>query len=116
MNPLVIIPAYNEEALLPETLAGLPAIKAKLTARSSTLIQRLEGELDLCAEVRAGLERALMEDCPLVSRDGGFIREGFSSELDALRDLTGEVKVPVDLAAKARVPIERMVAIGPRKD
>jgi DNA mismatch repair protein MutS len=70
------------------TLAGLPAIKAKLTARSSTLIQRLEGELDLCAEVRAGLERALMEDCPLVSRDGGFIREGFSSELDALRDLT----------------------------
>jgi quinolinate synthase len=35
---------------------------------------------------------------------------------DALRDMTGEVKVPVDLAAKARIPIERMVAIGPRKD
>ncbi len=35
---------------------------------------------------------------------------------DALRDMSGEVKVPVDLAAKARIPIERMVAIGPRKD
>ncbi|NTV74638.1 MAG: quinolinate synthase NadA [Holophaga sp.] len=35
---------------------------------------------------------------------------------DALRDLQPEVKVPADLAEKARIPIERMVAIGPRKD
>jgi len=35
---------------------------------------------------------------------------------DALRDMTGEVRVPADVAAKARIPIERMVAIGPRKD
>ncbi len=31
---------------------------------------------------------------------------------DCLRDLTGEVKVPADIAELARVPIERMVAIG----
>ncbi|WP_205699731.1 quinolinate synthase NadA [Conexibacter sp. SYSU D00693] len=31
---------------------------------------------------------------------------------DCLRDLSGEVKVPVDLAQRARLPIERMVAIG----
>jgi quinolinate synthase len=31
---------------------------------------------------------------------------------DALRDLKYEVKVPEDIAAKARIPIERMVAIG----
>jgi quinolinate synthase len=31
---------------------------------------------------------------------------------DCLRDLTGEVKVPDDVAARARLPIERMVAIG----
>jgi quinolinate synthase len=31
---------------------------------------------------------------------------------DTLRDGTGEVKVPEELAAKARVPIERMVAIN----
>jgi quinolinate synthase len=31
---------------------------------------------------------------------------------DCLRDLTGEVKVPAALAERARVPIERMVAIG----
>jgi quinolinate synthase len=31
---------------------------------------------------------------------------------DTLRDMTGVVKVPEDVAAKARIPIERMVAIG----
>jgi quinolinate synthase len=31
---------------------------------------------------------------------------------DALRDLKYEVKVPKDIAAKARIPIERMVSIG----
>ena len=31
---------------------------------------------------------------------------------DSLRDLQHEVKVPAEIAARARVPIERMVAIG----
>jgi quinolinate synthase len=31
---------------------------------------------------------------------------------NCLRDLTGEVKVPEEIAVRARVPIERMVAIG----
>jgi quinolinate synthase len=31
---------------------------------------------------------------------------------DALRDLKYEVKVPEDIAQRARIPIERMVAIG----
>jgi quinolinate synthase len=31
---------------------------------------------------------------------------------DCLRDLTGEVRVPTEIAQRARLPIERMVAIG----
>ena len=31
---------------------------------------------------------------------------------DALRDLVHEVKVPADVAERARVPIERMIAIS----
>ena len=31
---------------------------------------------------------------------------------DCLRDLSGEVRVPPDIAERARIPIERMVAIG----
>lgn len=70
-----------------KTLAGLPKIKAKLTARKSFLLQRLEIELDLCPDVRRQVESALIDDCPLVSRDGGFIHVGFSERLDKLREL-----------------------------
>ncbi|MEX0979110.1 MAG: DNA mismatch repair protein MutS, partial [Pirellulales bacterium] len=70
------------------TLAALPPIKAKITARTSRRLGHLEGELDLCADVRARLETALADECPLASREGGFIRDGFSGDLDALRELT----------------------------
>ena len=69
------------------TLCNLPKLKAKLTARRSPLLCRLEAELDLCPEVRSKLETALISDCPLAARDGGFIRDGFDPELDRLRDL-----------------------------
>jgi DNA mismatch repair protein MutS len=72
---------------LGRTLRSLPAIKAKLTARKSALLADLETQIDLCPELRATLEAALADECPLTSRDGGFIREGFSEQLDTLREL-----------------------------
>ena len=69
------------------TLRGLPALKARLTARRSELLCRLEGAIDLCHELRAKLDAALVEDCTQQARDGGFIKAGFHSELDTLRDL-----------------------------
>jgi DNA mismatch repair protein MutS len=74
-------------SFLGRTLRALPALKAKLAERSSRLLCELEGQIDLCVELRAQLDAGLVDDCPLSSRDGGFIREGFSPELDALRDL-----------------------------
>ncbi len=70
------------------TLRALPALKAKISARKSPLLNQLEGQLDLCGELRADLEKSLADECPLSSRDGGFIRDGFSAELDGLRELT----------------------------
>ena len=73
---------------LGRTLAGLPKLKAKLTERKSSLLAQLEERLDLCPEIRAKLEAALVDDCPLSSRDGEFIRPGYRAELDELRELT----------------------------
>ena len=74
-------------SFLGRTLRGLPALKAKLTGRRSQLLATLESGIDLCPEVRATLETALADDCPLASREGGFIRDGFSPELDTCREL-----------------------------
>jgi len=69
------------------TLRLLPKIKAKLTSRKSKLISELESRIDLCADVRGRLEVGLVDDCPLTTRDGGFIRDGFHGPLDELREL-----------------------------
>jgi DNA mismatch repair protein MutS len=69
------------------TLACLPKVKAKLTGRSSQLLQELEQRLDMCADIRGPLEQALADDCPLTTRDGGFIRAGYRADLDELREL-----------------------------
>jgi DNA mismatch repair protein MutS len=69
------------------TLACLPKIKAKLTGRTSAHLQSLETRLDLCPDIRGPLEQALVENCPLVSRDGGFVRAGYRADLDELREL-----------------------------
>ncbi|HEV3341038.1 MAG TPA: DNA mismatch repair protein MutS, partial [Pirellulales bacterium] len=74
-------------SFLNRTLRTLPTVKAKLTARPAALLSRLEGELDLCPDIRGKLDTALEDECPLVSREGGFLRPGFSPELDNLREL-----------------------------
>jgi len=70
------------------TLRSLPRLKAKITGRKSRLINQLEADLDLCSDLRSKLDAALVEDCPLSAREGGFIRREFNEQLDSLRDLT----------------------------
>ena len=69
------------------TLALLPGIKQKLANSQSDLIAQLEADLDLCPELQKELDAALQDDCPLIARDGGFIRAGYHAELDQLREL-----------------------------
>ena len=75
-------------SFLGRTLRCLPGLKAKMTARKSPLLNRLEAAIDLCPDLRGRLDAALVDDCPLNSREGGFIREGYHDKLDALRELT----------------------------
>ncbi len=70
-----------------KTLATLPSLKAKLTGRKSNWLQELETDIDLCAELRGQLERALIDPCPAQTKDGGFIKPGYDKKLDQLREL-----------------------------
>jgi DNA mismatch repair protein MutS len=57
--------------------------EANLTGWLASLIDKLEP----CQELRVQLEQALDDHCPLVYREGGFIRPGYHSALDELRGL-----------------------------
>ncbi|MCA9029013.1 MAG: DNA mismatch repair protein MutS, partial [Planctomycetaceae bacterium] len=70
------------------TLGALPKLKAKLTGRRAHRLQQLESRIDLCGDLRSKLDAALEDDCPLNSREGGFIRAGYHDELDQQRELT----------------------------
>ncbi|MBN2217823.1 MAG: DNA mismatch repair protein MutS [Pirellulales bacterium] len=76
-------------SFLGRTLACLPEIKDRLSGCRSDRTRQLDGQIDLCVELRDRLAAALVDDCPLVSREGGFIRDGYRAELDELRGLSG---------------------------
>jgi DNA mismatch repair protein MutS len=69
------------------TMACLPELKSRLSACRSERLQQLAAGIDLCESVCEELAAALVDDCPLSSRDGGFIRDQFHAELDEHRDL-----------------------------
>ena len=74
-------------SFIARTLGCLPKLKAKLTGRRAARLQQLETRIDLCGDVRSQLETALADDCPLTTRDGGYIRSGFHTQLDEQREL-----------------------------
>ena len=69
------------------TLLQLPQIKKLLGKFNSSRLEMLENGVDLCESLRDELLSALQEECPIHLRDGGYISEGYSSELDDLREL-----------------------------
>jgi DNA mismatch repair protein MutS len=72
---------------LTRTLALLPKIKAKIAARRSDRLSQLEAQLDLCADVRAEIEKALADELPLTTAEGGIFQSGYHAQLDELRGL-----------------------------
>ena len=70
---------------LARTLGILPKLKARLTARVSKRLNQLEAALELCPEIRAEIEAALVDDPPMATKEGGLIRDGYHADLDELR-------------------------------
>jgi DNA mismatch repair protein MutS len=100
-------------AALARSLERLPGLRALLQAsfdgeaagrlaRPDRLTLPADGEA-LCADVAAELRRTLVDDPPAQWREGGFVRRGFSAELDELSDLSegGKGKI-LEIEARER--------------
>ena len=70
---------------LRKSLARLPHIRSALSRAQADLLKQLYAALDPCEDVLALLQRALVDNPPILVRDGGLIREGFDDTLDGLR-------------------------------
>ena len=75
-------------AVLRDSLAQLPALQAGLLPLTSPLLADLADETGTHPELVELLQRAIIENPPMLIRDGGVLAEGYDSELDGLRNLS----------------------------
>ena len=71
---------------LKHTLVRLPHIKARLAPAQSVRLRELEQNLDELQEVAALLDRAVVDNPPILVREGGLIKRGYDATLDELRE------------------------------
>jgi len=77
---------------LRNSLEPVPAIKGTLAGARSELLRDLQGRLDEVPEAVALIASAIHADPPALLTEGGIIRDGYSPELDELRQVAREGK------------------------
>ncbi|MFN2446128.1 MAG: DNA mismatch repair protein MutS [Vicinamibacterales bacterium] len=73
---------------LRQSLSVLPGVKTVLGDCEAPLVCSLLGEIDDLADVRTWVDETMQDEAPGVARDGGFVRDGFDTELDELRRIS----------------------------
>jgi len=73
---------------LEQSLAAIPRVRLVLEIVQAPLLRSLAAELDDVEDVRASIERTLIDDPPALARDGGFTRDGVDPQLDDLRTIS----------------------------
>ena len=88
---------------LRETLSRLPALQGLLQTLDVPLLQDLAADIGEHPELLQELRRAVVEQPPVLIRDGGVIAEGYDAELDELRNLSRNAdEFLVDLERRER--------------
>ncbi len=70
----------------------LPLLKEKTSGLKSIYLKETHQQIDTLTDVADCISCAIREDPPALLRDGGVIRQGFSQELDELRDILSNAK------------------------
>ena len=77
---------------LKDSLCLVPDVKAQLQNCGSELLVSLNTTLDPFPELIELIERGIHPDPPATIREGGVISDGYSEELDELRQIVGQGK------------------------
>ena len=74
------------------SLSMLPAIKYLLKDSVCAELKTVEEELDALEDVHALISKAIVDEPPMIVREGGIIKEGYNEEVDKLRQAKTEGK------------------------
>jgi DNA mismatch repair protein MutS len=78
----------RELVSLRQSLDTVPRVKLLLDQCQAPLMRSLLAELDDLADVRALIERTLVDEPPALVREGGFTRDGVDPALDELKAIS----------------------------
>ncbi len=98
-------------ARLRDAFLSLPDLQKALTPVNSHHVVRLATTISEYPELSDLLERAIIDNPPVVIRDGGVIREGFDEELDELRNISenaGQFLLDVETRERERTGISTL--------
>lgn len=94
---------------LRNSLDLLPEIKKQLDKIDSPRLIGLSEDINLFPELLETLNKALIDEPPVVIRDGGVIADGYDSKLDQLRQLSndaGQFLIDLEEQEKQRTDIQ----------
>ena len=77
---------------LKNSLSKLPDVKKVLSICKSNLLKELYENLDELQDIYALIEKSIVDDPPMVTKDGGYIKLGYNEEIDKLKTATTEGK------------------------
>ena len=68
-------------------MRALPEVKRQLQTMDSSMLKKLEQEIDTLEDCAALIEQTIVDEPPLTVREGGMIRRGANEDVDRLRDI-----------------------------
>ncbi len=88
---------------LAKSLAAIPNIKMQLSGFDSDILKEVSKNLIDLSAVTELIEKAINEDAPIQIKDGGYIKDGYSKQLDELRAVKNNGnKLIMDMEARER--------------
>ncbi|MBR2891562.1 MAG: DNA mismatch repair protein MutS [Bacilli bacterium] len=77
---------------LNRSLSELPNIKKTLKKMKGSSLQNFNDQIKIYDEITSLISSSIKEDAPYLLRDGGFIKEGYSKELDEVKNINSSNK------------------------
>ncbi|MEE1279677.1 MAG: DNA mismatch repair protein MutS, partial [Oscillospiraceae bacterium] len=99
------------------TAEQIPPIINSLCSASGALLRELLGSIDPLYDIHDMIVSTIADEPAAILRDGGYIREGFNSDLDTLRDILNNNKTflaKIESSEKERTGI-RTLKVGYNK-
>ncbi|HEB62997.1 MAG TPA: DNA mismatch repair protein MutS [Gammaproteobacteria bacterium] len=98
-------------ALLRSALSELPALQKMMSQLDAPLLSELQQNIAEFPEVHYLLESAIIEEPPVLIRDGGVIATGYDGDLDKLRSLSenaDQYLIDLEMREKERTGITNL--------